>query len=326
MQTLAAEVLGRFAQMCRTQQCRQRHTDTRRLQFSAPSTLWRTSANQFRPADLQVRLVGLDPDEDHFLGGRRRRPARLAIAVAHRSAAAGPPAGRNIPADCWPTTIVVATIERRQSKSAEAGGDGFHAKSSPSTQSFHSNQPPKTSSRKITRPFRLSAVEVREIHPGLTISPVARRMTAGESFGGRNCRERQSAAKVAVRRPPPMLSSRVRPFALPIPASKPPCPSALIGLGSNQGDRQAALEAAVAELGRQPQIAHRRGSAWRETAPVGGPPGQARFLNGALRAETSLGPARHCWPVSQQIENRLGRRRDRALGTADHRPRSAALR
>ena len=49
-------------------------------------------------------------------------------------------------------------------------------------------------------------------------------------------------------------------------------------------------------------------SAWRETAPIGGPPGQASFFNGALRAETSLGP-HELLACLGQIENRLGRQR-----------------
>ena len=85
-------------------------------------------------------------------------------------------------------------------------------------------------------------------------------------------------------------------------------PACLIGLGSNQGDRRATLDAAVAELGRQPQISIAAVSAWRETAPIGGPPGQTCFLNGALRAETSLGP-HELLACLGQIENRLGRLR-----------------
>lgn len=86
-------------------------------------------------------------------------------------------------------------------------------------------------------------------------------------------------------------------------------PLCLIGLGSNQGDRRAILESAVAELERQPRIAVAAASAWRETAPVGGPPGQSPFLNGALRVETSLGP-HELLACLRRIEDGLGRRRD----------------
>ena len=85
-------------------------------------------------------------------------------------------------------------------------------------------------------------------------------------------------------------------------------PVCLIGLGSNQGDRQAILDAAVTELDRNPQITIAAKSAWCETDPIGGPSGQSRFLNGALKAETSLEPSK-LLACLQQIENRLGRRR-----------------
>ena len=85
-------------------------------------------------------------------------------------------------------------------------------------------------------------------------------------------------------------------------------PVCLIGLGSNEGHRQAVLEAAVAELRRQSGIAVLAVSSWRETSPIGGPAAQGPFLNGALRAETSLEP-QALLECLQQIENRLGRRR-----------------
>ena len=85
-------------------------------------------------------------------------------------------------------------------------------------------------------------------------------------------------------------------------------PACLIGLGSNQGDRAAILDSAVANLRRHPQISIAAVSSWRETAPIGGPPGQAPFFNGALRAETSLGP-HQVLAFLGQIENRLGRQR-----------------
>jgi 2-amino-4-hydroxy-6-hydroxymethyldihydropteridine diphosphokinase len=91
-------------------------------------------------------------------------------------------------------------------------------------------------------------------------------------------------------------------------------PICLIGLGSNQGDRRTTLDAAVVEIGRLPQITRTVVSAWRETAPIGGPAEQPRFLNGALRAETSLGP-HDLLACLQQIENRLGRQRAERWGS-----------
>jgi 2-amino-4-hydroxy-6-hydroxymethyldihydropteridine diphosphokinase len=90
-------------------------------------------------------------------------------------------------------------------------------------------------------------------------------------------------------------------------------PTCLISLGSNQGDRLATLEAAVAELGRWPQIRVIARSAWRETAPVGGPLGQAPFLNGALVLQTALPPDQLLMGL-QEIEIRLGRQRQQRWG------------
>ena len=84
-------------------------------------------------------------------------------------------------------------------------------------------------------------------------------------------------------------------------------PSCLIGLGSNLGDRRAMLDAAVARLARHPAIAVTAQSPWFETSPVGGPPGQPLFLNGAAVVETSLSP-QALLEVLQDIEAALGRR------------------
>lgn len=65
----------------------------------------------------------------------------------------------------------------------------------------------------------------------------------------------------------------------------------LLGIGSNLGDRRATLDAAVAQLQALPDVQVLAVSRWHETAPVGGPGGQGRFLNGALQVETSLPPA-----------------------------------
>ncbi|MEN6457470.1 MAG: 2-amino-4-hydroxy-6-hydroxymethyldihydropteridine diphosphokinase [Thermoguttaceae bacterium] len=85
-------------------------------------------------------------------------------------------------------------------------------------------------------------------------------------------------------------------------------PVCLIGLGSNQGDRRAALDRATDCLAAHPHIHAVSHSTWRETAPVGGPKGQTAFLNGAVRIETSLDP-HELLDCLQEIENQLGRRR-----------------
>jgi 2-amino-4-hydroxy-6-hydroxymethyldihydropteridine diphosphokinase len=65
---------------------------------------------------------------------------------------------------------------------------------------------------------------------------------------------------------------------------------ALLAIGSNLGQRGQQLDAAVDRLRAVPGIVVEAVSRWHETAPIGGPPGQGAFLNGALRVETSLAP------------------------------------
>lgn len=84
---------------------------------------------------------------------------------------------------------------------------------------------------------------------------------------------------------------------------------ALIALGCNLGDRRATLDRAVAALDELPGSRLLRRSAWHASAPVGGPAGQDRFLNGAALIETNLEPL-ELLDRLQQIESHAGRRRD----------------
>jgi 2-amino-4-hydroxy-6-hydroxymethyldihydropteridine diphosphokinase len=90
-------------------------------------------------------------------------------------------------------------------------------------------------------------------------------------------------------------------------------PSCLIGLGSNLGDRRHALDEAIARLQRHPRMTLTGRSPWQETRPVGGPPGQPGFLNGAAVVETSL-PPQLVLEALQQIEWELGRRQAERWG------------
>lgn len=65
---------------------------------------------------------------------------------------------------------------------------------------------------------------------------------------------------------------------------------ALIGMGSNLGNRSENLYSATQWLQSTGKARVVRHSSWMETAPVGGPPGQGPFLNGALVLETPLEP------------------------------------
>lgn len=87
---------------------------------------------------------------------------------------------------------------------------------------------------------------------------------------------------------------------------------ALIGLGSNLGDRREHLERAVAAFDADAIRVVRR-STWYETSPIGGPPNQSPYLNGAIVVETSLEPVA-LWNRLSEAERREGRMRDVAWG------------
>ncbi len=95
--------------------------------------------------------------------------------------------------------------------------------------------------------------------------------------------------------------------------------TACIGLGSNLGDRRANLDEALRLLGEEASVRVVRVSSYHETEPVGGPPGQGRYLNGATVVETGLG-ARKLLEVLLGIEARLGRERK-----VHHGPRTVDL-
>ncbi len=80
---------------------------------------------------------------------------------------------------------------------------------------------------------------------------------------------------------------------------------AALGLGSNLGNRQARLAAAVRRLAEGGPIA--AVSSLYETAPIGGP-AQGPFLNAAVVIETAL-PPRRLLEVCQAVEREAGRRR-----------------
>ncbi len=83
---------------------------------------------------------------------------------------------------------------------------------------------------------------------------------------------------------------------------------ALIGLGSNLGDRTAQLDEAIQRICGNPQVRYLRRSSYHQTAAVGGPDGQQAFLNAALLVDTTLQPA-ELLQWTQQVERDMGRER-----------------
>jgi 2-amino-4-hydroxy-6-hydroxymethyldihydropteridine diphosphokinase len=82
--------------------------------------------------------------------------------------------------------------------------------------------------------------------------------------------------------------------------------SALLGLGSNLGDRESTLNSALAEIDALPNVRVMRRSEWHRSRPLGGPPDQGEFLNGAAVVETSVPPLAFL-ELLQRVEQRHGR-------------------
>jgi 2-amino-4-hydroxy-6-hydroxymethyldihydropteridine diphosphokinase len=80
---------------------------------------------------------------------------------------------------------------------------------------------------------------------------------------------------------------------------------AAFGLGSNLGDRQAHLDAAVSGLRAAGEVL--LVSAFHDTEPLGGPP-QPRYLNAAVVVATERTP-RELLTLAHDLERRAGRER-----------------
>jgi 2-amino-4-hydroxy-6-hydroxymethyldihydropteridine diphosphokinase len=82
-----------------------------------------------------------------------------------------------------------------------------------------------------------------------------------------------------------------------------------IGLGSNIGDREGAIAAALERLARAPGVEVIAVSTLRETDPVGPVRDQPRFLNGVAALETSLTAGR-LLELLLEVEREGGRTRE----------------
>jgi 2-amino-4-hydroxy-6-hydroxymethyldihydropteridine diphosphokinase len=82
----------------------------------------------------------------------------------------------------------------------------------------------------------------------------------------------------------------------------------LIGCGSNLGRRREFLDRAIELIRFMPGVSLLAVSRFRETRPIGGPPGQESFLNGACLIETDL-PPHDVLAMLAAVENTLHRER-----------------
>jgi 2-amino-4-hydroxy-6-hydroxymethyldihydropteridine diphosphokinase len=85
---------------------------------------------------------------------------------------------------------------------------------------------------------------------------------------------------------------------------------AFVGLGSNLGERETTLKAAIGRLRTVPNVEVRAVSSLRDTEPIGYTD-QPRFLNGVVELETSLS-ARSLLGLLLELERGFGR--DRSTG------------
>lgn len=85
--------------------------------------------------------------------------------------------------------------------------------------------------------------------------------------------------------------------------------SAFLGLGSNLGDREANVAAAVDALSQLADTRLMRVSSWLENPAVDSPVSAGAFLNGVVKLETRLTP-RELLAQALRIERELGRKRE----------------
>ena len=89
--------------------------------------------------------------------------------------------------------------------------------------------------------------------------------------------------------------------------------TAYLGLGSNLGDRLAALRGARQAFEKNPAVKVVVSAPLYETAALGGPVGQPPYLNTVLQVETTLEPER-LLALCHQIEKDFGRQRQEQWG------------
>lgn len=98
-------------------------------------------------------------------------------------------------------------------------------------------------------------------------------------------------------------------------------PTCLLGLGSNLGNRQATLRAAIAEIDALPDVRLRKHSELNRSRAIGGPADQAEYLNIAATIETTTASLILLSEL-QDIEVRHGRQRDQSAHSERWGPRT----
>ncbi|MFA5176772.1 MAG: 2-amino-4-hydroxy-6-hydroxymethyldihydropteridine diphosphokinase [Candidatus Omnitrophota bacterium] len=86
-----------------------------------------------------------------------------------------------------------------------------------------------------------------------------------------------------------------------------------LGAGSNVGNRRRNIKQAVSRISLLENTELLKESAFMQTAPVGGPAGQPKFLNAALKIRTGLAPLKLLKEL-KSIEKELGRKKGRRNG------------
>ncbi|MFA4989488.1 MAG: 2-amino-4-hydroxy-6-hydroxymethyldihydropteridine diphosphokinase [Candidatus Omnitrophota bacterium] len=81
-----------------------------------------------------------------------------------------------------------------------------------------------------------------------------------------------------------------------------------LGVGANMGNRRLQIKQAVKKVNLLQNTKVLKRSALIQTEPVGGPPGQPKFLNAALKIQTGLTPLKLLRAL-KTIEKELGRKK-----------------
>ncbi|KPK98022.1 MAG: hypothetical protein AMJ95_06095 [Omnitrophica WOR_2 bacterium SM23_72] len=89
--------------------------------------------------------------------------------------------------------------------------------------------------------------------------------------------------------------------------------SVYLGLGSNLGDRRKNIRMAIKKINALEDTKVIKSSRLIETAPLGGPKGQRRFLNAVVKIKTGIRPFKLLKKL-KQIEKELGRRQTLRFG------------